>query len=86
MAAAKEKTTTADSETKTEAIEAQVKSESVKQTESIYMAEELSANAGHLFGVKAECVAAALKIAGISECTVSKTKEIVKEFMKKEVQ
>ena len=32
-----------------------------------------------------ECVAAALKVASIKECTVSKTKEIVEEFMKKEV-
>ena len=47
--------------------------------------EELSANAGKLFGVRTECAAAALKAAGIKECTVSKAGETVKTFMKKEV-
>lgn len=61
------------------------KLELVKQTESFYTLEELSENAKQLFGVRAECVAAALKAAGIKECTVSKTKEIIKAFMEKEV-
>lgn len=85
MAAAKEKTTTADIGTKAEATEIQGKPESAKQTESVYIAEELATNAVHLFGVRAECVVAALKAAGIKECTISKTKEIVKTFMGKEI-
>lgn len=55
------------------------------QAESVYTAEELSANAGKLFGVRTECAAAALKAAGIKECTISKAGETVKTFMKKEV-
>jgi hypothetical protein len=55
------------------------------QAESVYTAEELAANAGKLFGVRTECAAAALKAAGIKECTVSKAGETVKTFMKKEV-
>lgn len=55
------------------------------QPESVYTAEELSQNAERLFGVRAECVAAALKAAAISVCTVSIAKEIVKEFMRKEI-
>lgn len=85
MAATREKTTITDTGTKAEATETKAKPESVKQAESVYTAEELAANAVHLFGVKAECVATALKIAGINKCTVSKTTEIVKVFMEKEV-
>ena len=77
MATAKEKTTTAET---TEAEKVTTKAAPV-QAESVYTAEELADNAGNLFGVRTECVAAALKVAG----TVSKTKEIVEEFMKKEV-
>lgn len=75
MAALKEKNTA----------DAGTKPEPAKKTESIYTAEELAENARSLFGVRTECVAAALKVAGIKECTVSKTKEIVEAFMKKEV-
>lgn len=77
MATAKEKTTTAEA-TVAEKV-------TPVQAESVYTAEELADNAGNLFGVRTECVAAALKVAGIKECTVSKTKEIVEAFMKKEV-
>lgn len=52
---------------------------------SFYTAEELSAGAKNLFNVRSECVAAALRAAGITKCTVSKAKEVVAEFMKKEV-
>lgn len=55
------------------------------QTESVYKAEELAENAKNLFGLRTECVAAALKVAGIKECTVSEAKGIVETFMKKEV-
>lgn len=81
MATSKEKTTTAE-ET---AAEKTVAKATPVQAESIYTAEELAQNARALFGVRTECVAAALKVAGIKECTVSKTKEIVEAFMKKEV-
>lgn len=56
-----------------------------KQAESIYTIDELSTNAKHLFGVQAECVIAALKVADIKECTVSKAKEVVENFMRREV-
>ncbi len=81
MATAKEKTTTAEA---TEAEKVTTKAAPV-QVESVYTAEELAANAGKLFGVRTECAAAALKAAGIKECTVSKAGETVKTFMKKEV-
>jgi hypothetical protein len=77
---AKETATPAPAETK-----AEKKPEKKAPAESVYTVSELAENAGNLFGVRAECVAAALKVAGIKECTVSKTKEIVEAFMKKEV-
>lgn len=85
--ATKEKTTTAETDNKPDDMiaEIKVKSESVKQAESLYTIEELSANAKQLFGVRTECVVAALKAVGIKECTVFKAKEIISKFMKKEV-
>lgn len=53
--------------------------------ESVYSANELAANARKLFGTRQECVVAALRAAGKSECTVSETKKIVEKFLKKEV-
>lgn len=89
---AKEKTITAEIGSKAEKERTEVKTkpesvkiESVKQTESIYTVEELSANARQLFDVRTECVIAALKAADIKTCTVSKAKEIIKKFMDKEV-
>lgn len=79
--ATKEKTTTAE-QTEAEKVVAKA---TPAQTESVYTAEELAENARSLFGVRTECVAAALKVAGIKECTVSETKGIVEAFMKKEV-
>nr|DAU92070.1 MAG TPA: hypothetical protein [Caudoviricetes sp.] len=61
------------------------KQEQVKQAEAIYTAEELSANSIQLFGVQAECVTVALRISGINNCTVLKAREIVQEFLKKEI-
>lgn len=57
MATAKEKTTTAEA---TEAEKVTTKAAPV-QAESVYTAEELADNAGNLFGVRTECVVAALK-------------------------
>lgn len=53
--------------------------------ESVYTAKELSDHAKVLFHTRKECVMAALKEAGISVCTVSHAKNILKTFMKKEV-
>ena len=53
--------------------------------ESVYTAEELANNAKNIFGTRKECVAAALKVANVTECTVSKAKEIVEKFLNKEV-
>lgn len=82
MATSKEKTTTAE---QTAAANKVVAKAAPAQAESVYTAEELSENARNLFGVRTECVAAALKVAGIKACTVAKAKEIVEAFMKKEV-
>ena len=51
----------------------------------VYPASEIAANAGKLFGTRQECVAAALKAAGKTECTVLEAKEIVEKFLKREV-
>ena len=53
--------------------------------ESVYSASELAANAKKVFGTRQECVAAALKAAGKTECTVTEAKEIVGKFLKREV-
>lgn len=56
-----------------------------KQIESVYTLEELAGSARQLFGVREECVVAALKAVNITECTVSKAKEIIEEFIQREV-
>lgn len=53
--------------------------------ESVYPVSELAANAKKIFGTRPECVTAALKAAGKSECTIPKAKEIVDKFLKREV-
>lgn len=53
--------------------------------ESVYSVNELAANARKIFGTRQECVAAALKASGKTECTVSEAKKIVEIFLKKEV-
>ena len=53
--------------------------------ESVYSVSELAANARKIFDTRQECVAAALRAAGKSECTVSEAKKIVEKFLKKEV-
>ena len=54
--------------------------------EPVYTAAELSENAQVLFGVRKECAAAALKAAGLTECTVSTAEKFVREFMKRKVE
>lgn len=55
------------------------------QVESVYSAEEFVANANSVFNVRSECVAAALKAANVTNCTITKAKQIVEKFMTKEV-
>ncbi len=52
---------------------------------SAYPVSELAANAKKIFGTRQECVSAALRAAGRTECTVPEAKEIVKKFLAKEV-
>ncbi len=53
--------------------------------DSAYPASDLAANAKKVFGTRPECVSAALRNAGKTECTVSEAKVIVEKFLKKEV-
>ncbi|MCI8692632.1 MAG: hypothetical protein HFH91_07815 [Lachnospiraceae bacterium] len=61
------------------------KKEQKASYEPVYTAHELAANAKKVFGTKQECVAAALKAAGKTECTVAEAKGIVEKFLRKEV-
>lgn len=54
--------------------------------EAVYAASEFVAAAKKIFGKSPECVAAALKAAGKSECTISEARAIVEKFLKREVQ
>lgn len=89
MARAKaESTVDAVEEQKTDIAEdtAPVQAEEPKApAESEYTIEELADGAGNIFNTRRECVVAALKVAGVTTCTVSKAKELVGAFMKKEV-
>ena len=82
-----ESTADAVEEQKTDAVEdtAPVQAEPKAPAESEYTIEELADGAGNIFKVQRECVVAALKVAGVTTCTVSKAKELVDAFMKKEV-
>lgn len=57
----------------------------VKQKESVYTIEEFAANSEELFGTSPECVFAALKQKGITECTKAKAKETIKVFRGRKV-
>ena len=73
-------------ETKAEVAKEQAtKKEQKASQESVYSASELAANAKKVFGTRQECVAAALRAAGKTECTVTEAKEIVEKFLKREV-
>ncbi|MDE7354602.1 MAG: hypothetical protein K2O06_16360 [Acetatifactor sp.] len=73
-------------ETKAEVAQEQAtKKEQKTLQESVYSTSELAANAKKVFGTRQECVAAALKAAGKTECTVTEAKEIVGKFLKREV-
>ena len=81
----KEARTAETAETKAEVAQEAPKKEQKASQESIYPASELAANARKVFGTRQECVAAALKAAGKTECTVTEAKEIVRKFVKREV-
>ena len=72
-------------ETKAEVVQEALQKEQKASRESVYSASELAANAKKVFGTRQECVAAALKAAGKTECTVTEAKEIVGKFLKREV-
>ena len=72
-------------ETKVEVVQEASQKEQKASRESVYSASELAANAKKVFGTRQECVAAALKAAGKTECTVTEAKEIVGKFLKREV-
>lgn len=72
-----EATGTAEMQTTEQALKA--------KRESVYPVEDLAANARKLFGTRQECVSAALRDAGKTECAVSEAKEIVEKFLKREV-
>ena len=65
--------------------EQEPKKEPKAEKESAYPVSELAANAKKIFGTRQECVSAALRAAGKTECKVSEAKKIVEKFLKKEV-
>lgn len=71
-------------ENKEGAVQASKKEQKVLQ-ESVYPAGELAANAKKVFGTRQECVAAALRASGKTDCTVSEAKRIVEKFLNREV-
>lgn len=82
----KEKLMSGELTEKNETYEPDIKTVSTdKQIESVYTLEELAGSSRQLFGVREECVIAALKAAGIMNCTVSKAKEIIEKFINREV-
>ncbi len=81
----KEARATETAETKAKAVQEAPQKEQKASQESVYSASELAANAKKVFGTRQECVAAALKAAGKTECTVTEAKEIVGKFLKREV-
>ncbi|MDE7313595.1 MAG: hypothetical protein K2N87_18560 [Eubacterium sp.] len=58
---------------------------SVRKNESVYKAEELAAGAEDTFGTTPECVLAALRQAGITECTKEEAAKAVKAFRERKV-
>lgn len=74
-----------NAEIKAEVTQQAPKKEQKALQESVYPVSELAANAKKIFGTRPECVTAALKAAGKSECTILKAKEIVDKFLKREV-
>ncbi len=59
---------------------------SKKEGASVYKAEELAAGAEEAFGTTQECVLAALRQDGITECTKEEADKIVKAFRGRKVE
>lgn len=57
-----------------------------KKNASVYKAEELAAGAEEAFGTTQECVLAALRQAGIAECTKEEAEKAVKAFRGRKVE
>lgn len=77
---------TGTAENKAEVVQQQTpKEEQRTEQEAVYSLSEFAVNAGEIFETRQECVAAALKAAGKTECTISEAKEIVDKFLKREV-
>lgn len=73
-------------EGKAEAAQEQAPKKCLKAVKDpVYSVGEFAANAEKIFGTRQECVTAALKAAGKSECMISEAKEIVEKFLKREV-
>ncbi len=58
----------------------------VKKNASVYKAEELAAGAEEAFGTTQECVLAALRQAGIAECTKEEAEKAVRAFRGRKVE
>lgn len=77
---------TGTAENKAEVVQEQTpKKEQRTAQEAVYSLSEFAVNAVEIFETRQECVAAALKAAGKTECTISEAKEIVDKFLKREV-
>lgn len=82
----KDARTAETAETKAEVAQGQAsKKEQKAPQESVYSVNELAVNAKKVFGTRQECVVAALRAAGKTECTVTEAKGIVEKFLKREV-
>lgn len=82
----KDSRTTEAAERKAEAVQEQASGKEQKAPrEPAYPVAELAAGAKKVFGVRQECVLAALKSAGKPYYTVAEAKEIVEGFLKREV-
>lgn len=57
-----------------------------KKNASVYKAEELAAGAEDAFGTTQECVLAALRQAGIAECTKEEAEKAVRAFRERKVE
>ena len=53
--------------------------------ESTYTAAEIAQNSPRLFGYSVDLATAALEVAGLKTCTVTKAKEVIKAFAERKV-
>lgn len=82
----KDARTAETAEKKAVAVQEQVSGKEQKAPrEPAYPVGELAAGAKKVFGVRQECVLAALKAVGKPDYTVAEAKEIVERFLKREV-